>query len=178
MASRVNIKITGKDLKGIKQLKENLVKLQSLEGKVGVFGGSYPTGESVPEVAMLHEFGSVTPRSFQYKGQNIKIKGIPTRSFLRVPLRSKKYKIVGDKEEMTKYVLYALHTGHANVPLEILTRRAEAVVQEAFDTQGFGQWDRNISEKYIALKGSDTPLIDTGRLRQSVTSTIGKRGEV
>ena len=30
-------------------------------------------------------------------------------------------------------------------------------------------------QKYIALKGSDTPLIDTGFLRQSVTSKVSKK---
>ena len=175
MASRVNLKMTGDDFKGIKNLKENLAKLKSMQAKVGVFGGRHPgSGESIPDIAMLHEFGSQTARSFSYKGSIIKIKGIPTRSFLRMPLRVKKLKVVGDKELMRRYVIYALETGHANVPLEIMGRQAETVIQNAFDSQGFGQWDKNINEEYIKLKGSDTPLIDTGFLRQSVTSKVGK----
>jgi len=175
MASRVNLKMTGDDFKGIKNLKENLAKLRDTKAKVGVFGGRHPgSGESIPDIAMLHEFGSQTARSFSYKGSIIKIKGIPTRSFLRMPLRVKKLKVVGDKEYMKKYVMYALQTGHVNVPLEIMGHQAEAVIQDAFDSQGFGQWDKNISKAYIAAKGSDTPLIDTGFLRQSVTSKVGK----
>jgi hypothetical protein len=53
--------------------------------------------------------------------------------------------------------------------------QAEAVIQDAFDSQGFGQWDKNISKVYITAKGSDTPLIDTGFLRQSVTSKVSKK---
>jgi len=175
MASRVNLKMTGDDFKGIKNLKENLAKLRDTKAKVGVFGGRHPgSGESIPDIAMLHEFGSQTARSFSYKGSIIKIKGIPTRSFLRMPLRVKKLKVVGDKEYMKKYVMYALQTGHVNVPLEIMGHQAEAVIQDAFDSQGFGQWDKNMSKAYIAAKGSDTPLIDTGFLRQSVTSKVGK----
>ena len=42
MASRVNLKMTGDDFKGIKNLKENLAKLASQEAKVGVFGVDTP----------------------------------------------------------------------------------------------------------------------------------------
>ena len=168
--------MTGDDFKGIKNLKENLAKLASMQAKVGVFGGRHPgSGESIPEIANLHEYGSQHERSFNYKGNIIKIKGVPTRSFLRMPLRVKKLKIVGDKEYMKKYVMYALQTGHVNVPLEIMGHQAEAVIQDAFDSQGFGQWDKNINKEYIALKGSDTPLIDTGFLRQSITSKVSKK---
>jgi hypothetical protein len=162
MASRVNIKITGKDLKGIKKLKENLAKLQSIEGKVGVFGGSYPTGESVPEIANTQEFGTTK---------------IPARSFLRMPLHSKRYKIVGDKEFLQRYVIDALQSGFVHMPLDYITKRAESIIQEAFDTRGWGKWAAN-APLTIKLKGSDSPLIDTSRLRQSVSSIVGKRGEV
>jgi len=131
---KYKLKMTGDDFKGIKNLKENLAKLKSMQAKVGVFGGRHPgSGESIPDIAMLHEFGSQTARSFSYKGSIIKIKGIPTRSFLRMPLRVKKLKVVGDKEYMKKYVMYALQTGHVNVPLEIMGHQAEAVIQDAFD---------------------------------------------
>ena len=174
--ANVNIKMSGDDFKGIKNLAENLAKLKGLQAKVGVFGGRHPgSGESIPDIAMLHEFGSQTARSFNYKGQTIKIKGVPTRSFLRMPLTTRKSKVIGDKEEMKKYVIYALQTGHVNVPLEIMGRRAEEVIQDAFDSGGYGQWDKNISKEYIALKGSDTPLIDTGFLRQSITSKLSKK---
>ena len=72
MTSRVNLKMTGDDFKGIKNLRENLAKLKSMQAKVGVFGGRHPgSGESIPDIAMLHEFGSQTARSFNYKGKHI-----------------------------------------------------------------------------------------------------------
>ena len=76
MASRVNLKMTGDDFKGIKNLKENLAKLKALQAKVGIWDQArYPeTGERVIDTAMLHEYGSNHSRTFNYKGQNITIK--------------------------------------------------------------------------------------------------------
>lgn len=44
-------------------------------------------------------------------------------------------------------------------------------IQEAFDTEGFGEWQPNAPQT-IARKGSDKPLIDTGRLRGAVTYEV------
>ena len=51
---------------------------------------------------------------------------------------------------------------------------AEEVIQEAFATRGFGKWKAN-KPSTIARKGSDSPLIDTGQLRRSITSKVDKR---
>ena len=81
-------KIQGDDLKGLKKLQANIQKLRNMRVKVGVLkgAGAYSTGESIVSVALKHEFGSELPQVFSYKGQTIRLHGIPTRSFLRMPL--------------------------------------------------------------------------------------------
>lgn len=44
-------------------------------------------------------------------------------------------------------------------------------IKEAFETEGFGEWQPNAPQT-IAQKGSASPLIDTGRLRKSVTFEV------
>lgn len=165
-------KITGDDLKGLKNLAENIKKLARHRVKVGVLGGNHIDGTSLASIAMLHEFGTQSSRTFTYKGKKIKVKGIPTRSFLRVPLKAK-IRTLSKMDEIDKLmILEALKTGHMHFPLYRLGVKGVAIVQKAFDTQGFGQWPANISEEYVALKGSDTPLIDTGILRNAIASEV------
>ena len=50
---------------------------------------------------------------------------------------------------------------------------AEEVIQEAFSTNGYGQWKPN-APMTIEKKKSNSPLIDTGQLRRSITSKVVK----
>lgn len=168
-----NIKIKGAELKGLKKLQECLEQYKQHYVKVGVLGGNSPSGESYANIAMLHEYGSESPRTFNYKGQKIKINGVPTRSFIRMPIKTRIKKLKGDTVE--KALILDFTHGYTGIALKLLGINGERIIQEAFDTQGFGKWEKNISEKYIALKGSDTPLIDTGKLRASVTSQVEKK---
>ncbi len=175
--AKINFKFTDNDLKGLKNLQESLKKMENIQARVGVFGGKYPqTGESIASVAYLHEFGDSTPRSFKYKGQNITIKnGIPTRSFLRVPLNKKRKKIIIDKDFMKAYIAVSLMQGKPEKPIKLMATNAYDVIQEAFATKGFGKWLPNKNHEYIKLKGSTTPLIDTGLLRSSITYKIEEK---
>ena len=165
-------KITGDDLKGLKNLAENLKKLARCRVKVGVLGGNHINGTSLASIAMLHEFGTQSRRTFTYKGKKIKISGLPTRSFLRVPLKTK-VKTLSKMDEVDKLMmLEGLKTGHVHFPVYRLGVKGVAIVQKAFDTRGYGQWPANINEEYISLKGSDTPLIDTGILRNAIASEV------
>ena len=47
------------------------------------------------------------------------------------------------------------------------------LINEAFETSGWGNWAPN-SPLTIAQKGSAMPLIDTGKLRQSITYEVQK----
>lgn len=176
MRSIGNLKITGEDLKGLKRVAQVLNEYKQHRVKVGFLGGSYPNGESYASVAYLHEFGSETPRTFVYKGKNITIKGVPTRSILRVPIKSHPKKLRGKDDIVRAALLLDLKHGYTGVALKMLGANAEKIVQEAFDTQGYGKWEHNISKKYKILKGSDIPLIDTGKLRGAVASQVYKEG--
>lgn len=167
--------VKGADLKNLKKFVQNIEKLKQYRVKVGVLGGNYATGESIASVALKHEFGSRKPHTFKYKGEMITIKSLPTRSFLRVPLRLKIRTLSKMDEVEHAMLIRGLLTGQVQHPLYMLGLKGEKIVQKAFDTQGFGQWPRNISQRYVELKGSDVPLIDTGHLRKSISSEVYRR---
>lgn len=74
------------------------------------------------------------------------------------------------------YIAVALADNKPEKPLKLLALNAWSIVQEAFATRGFGQWQPNTNKEYIKLKGSTTPLIDTGLLKNSVAYKVVKRG--
>lgn len=173
----VKLTIKGAELKGLQQAKEVLEKYSKAHVKVGVFGGNHSSnGESLAKIATEHEFGSITPKTFNYKGKQIKINGLPTRSWLRMPLKLKKSQLKGKgyegKEFFKQVIIKELENGYTGVALKFLGKNAEGIIDDAFATEGFGQWKKNISPEYIELKGSDTPLIDSGELRRSVSSQV------
>lgn len=151
----VDIKVTT----NLKPLKD-LIKSFSGSGivKVGVLAGDSPR-EGVlgnAEIGMKQEFGSVS-------------KNIPPRSFLRMPLETKKQELI--KALQTKAVKKAIEGGDLDLALELMGIAGEGIVQEAFSTGGFGQWPAN-APFTISKKGSSAPLIDTGQLRRSISSEV------
>lgn len=153
------------NVKGMGDIQRTLKELsRDLKGsgyvKIGVLGansGKSREGVTMGEIAVKNEFGSKSER-------------IPARSFIRMPVEHQSEKIVKGlynvrlkQKKDTKNILKKLLTR-----LGILSEKA---IQEAFATRGFGQWKPN-APLTIALKGSDSPLIDTGELRKSVTSEV------
>ena len=66
--SDVKLTIKGAELKGLQQSKEVLEKYNKAHVKVGVFGGNHSSnGESLVKIATEHEFGSITPKTFNHK---------------------------------------------------------------------------------------------------------------
>ena len=55
--------------------------------------------------------------------------------------------------------------------LELLGVYGESIVQEAFETGGFGTWEP-LSQETVEAKGSNSILIDTAQLRRSITSKV------
>lgn len=111
------------------------------------------SGTTNAEVGMVMELGSVTRK-------------IPPRSFLRMPIRLNSEKIMGDAD----YTLLA-EVGGLLKFLKKVGIAAENVVQQAFASRGFGNW-KPLKESTVARKGSDSPLIDTGQLRRSISSRV------
>lgn len=158
------------DVKKMKTLVGYLVKgLPKV--KVGIIGGqaqvkrAAETGESLTnaQIGFIHEFGRLqgTPR-------------IPPRSFLQMPLRLYLDDFIKAKKNITREAFEkAIKSGQAAKFAEKIGLIAEEVIQTAFATQGFGNWEPN-RPSTVAKKGSDTPLIDTGELRRSISSEVIK----
>lgn len=143
--------VTGAGMK-LRQIRENLAKKRVLVG-VPEGAGSYEDGTKLAVIAAVNEFGSADGR-------------IPERSFLRVPLRgaAKEFSVVFKNsvpEVMDGSI--SVDTLYSRVGL-----KAVGVVQEAI-SEGI---DPPNAESTKRKKGSSTPLVDDGTLRQSVTYVI------
>ncbi len=128
--------------------------------KVGVLGGNDTRQDGEPlgnaGVGVVQEFGSIT-------------NGIPARSFLRMPLETKKDRLEATFEKAG--VKQKLLTGDAKGAMQSLGFVAEEIIDDAFKTGGFGTWAPN-KPSTIAKKGSSKPLIDQSELRRSITSKV------
>lgn len=152
------------DMSGWKGLEKTL-KNEKYFTRVGILGsnGSKEHANSTKtnaEIGEIHELGLVA--------------GIPKRSFLKMPLETKLFsKISAEKENYYT----ALKNGKMKKWFEAVGLWAEEIIDEAFATSCFGSWAPNspvtISRK--TREGSAQkamPLIDTGQLRNSITSTV------
>ena len=123
--------------------------------KVGILGDGSARGGGATnaEIGLSHEFGSI-------------LKGIPTRSFIRMPLEKKAGEL---KSVLTSNAAaQAIESGNVGLVLELLGIKAQGIIQEAFTTGGFGEWQRNSAET-IKRKGDDSPLQDTMQLKRSIS---------
>lgn len=139
---------------------ENLLKglKTKMSVRVGVFQeATTPDGEKVAAYGAHNEFGSISIPDHP-----------PKRSFIRMPIETKAEKIAADVEKRKRD---RIEQGNIRGIFEDIGLAAEAVIQEAFDTRGFGTWKEN-AEMTIEKKGSDAPLIDEGLLRRSITSRV------
>lgn len=142
-----------------KYFNELIKKVKDIRVKVGVPKASgEQDGVSLVEIATINEFGNPS-------------RNIPERSFIRetVQEETKSLKKLAAKE--TKKIFN----------LESSTEKSIGVIGEF--TKGKivkkftnNNWKAN-APLTIALKGSSTPLIDTGRLRQSIQWEIVKNKE-
>ena len=134
----------------------------SLIVKVGIFSGRNARGSDKgpagnAALGALHEFGSFS-------------KGIPARSFLRVPIMMKAAEIV---KKASYDLRKRLAKGDKRAILQDLGLACEDAVGEAFETGGYGTWAPN-KPSTAKRKGSDKPLIDSGQLRRSILSKVDK----
>ena len=155
------------DISGLEHLAKALGDDYSI--KVGIVGETAQrhngnTDKTNAEIGFINEFGKQTgfPK-------------IPARSFLRMPLTLYLSKYLRDKKSLSKQAVNnAVKSGKLLELAKKVGLVAEEVIQEAFATRGFGNWAPN-APYTIAQKGSDSPLIDTGELRRSITSRVEKK---
>jgi len=129
--------------------------------KIGIFGNKTKRKEGAltnAEVGAIHEFGSFS-------------RGIPPRSFLRLPLFQKSDKIVAEASHGS---LKRLADGDIVGLLKRFGIACENAIQEAFASAGFGSWAPN-APSTIKAKGSSAPLIDEGELRRSIASKVERK---
>ena len=198
----IQAKVEYRDLKkAIKALsKQYGVKVGLLANK----GGSDTISDNLDLAGLgaVQEFGCLIPvtdkmRGFfrHHFGVNIKKEtthiNIPARSFLQMPLtknggadfRKKIKKYAGDGQFIEDLLSVAEDPNKvAYETAYFLGVAALELIQEAFDTSGWGEWapdsELTISNKIKNEKQRDTakPLIDTGHLRSRITFEVEKNG--
>lgn len=150
-------KIQDRD-RGLKKLMRHMKQARGMEVRVGVLGKkAAEPHEGAPEltnvdVARFHEFGL----------------GVPKRSFLRETAAMNDAKIkrnIGRASEMV------IEGQHPRVVLSKFGLWFEGVVKKRIAS---GKGFKPLAQSTIERKGSSKPLIDTGQLRNSVTSEVVK----
>ena len=120
--------------------------------KVG--GTIYGDGQTVIQIGIYHEFGTVN---------------IPKRSFLREPFNTKKKDI--QKTIDMQWTAIFEKNKNAEDALNIIGVKATNISKGAFTTMGYGEWSP-LKPSTIEAKGSSRTLIDTGTLRNSITWSV------
>jgi hypothetical protein len=146
------------DFKALDKLVENLGKKHYVD--VGILGENAGKteggGATIGMIGAAQEFGTIDGR-------------IPKRSFIVMPLQTHQ----GDIQKQVEPRMQAhMEKGDIKGIFTDIGIAAEGVIQDAFDTRGFGTWKPN-AESTIEQKGSDSPLIDKGLLRKSISSKSG-----
>jgi phage gpG-like protein len=132
---------------------------------VGILGetGETEAGLTIAGIGAVHEFGT------DKAGRGNKTT-IPKRSFIIMPLEKKQSEI---QAFVDKNAEKNLGTGDVKAIFTDIGIGAEAQIQEAFETGGFGTWPE-LADSTIEKKKSNAILIDDGTLRKSITSKVGK----
>lgn len=143
-------------------------RLRSLRGRlsrnsnvyVGVpqGAGQYEDGTPIAVIAAVHEFGSADGH-------------IPERSFLRAPLRGGQDRF----KQIFQAGLPQVVSGEMTM-FQLLSQVGAAGVGTAQEAIAEGIDPAN-APSTVEQKGSSTPLVDTGRLRQSITHVVGDDSE-
>ena len=136
--------------RGYKSIKKELRKLGSMSTSVGVFddAGSYPTGEAVVDVALWNEMGT---------------KNIPARPFIQSATMERKNDIADTMQEEIGEILD--DNRKAKEALSNVGEKVKDLIVNKIDTLS----SPPLAPATIRKKGHSKPLIDTRKLRESIT---------
>lgn len=138
--------------KVLEEFKTHVVKIGLPKGT----SGTYENGMTVIEVGIVHEYGSPS-------------KNIPQRSFLRAPM-------FVAKDQIKKMIFneYVKCQNKVSTPMESMKKMG--IYGEGISKASFRKNDWTpLKPATIKAKGDKTtPLINTGQLRQSITSIVEK----
>ena len=130
---------------------------KTVEGSVSAFTN--------PELGAIHEFGSKTRGFGPWKHAG----PIRARSWLLMPIMLFLRPTVEGKGRA--WWRSSLSTKGMHSTMKKLGICAENVIQNAFETGGFGHWQK-LKAATIRRKGSSAILIDTGSFRKAVASKV------
>lgn len=140
--------------------------LKALKGqkptcRIGVLGGKSSReggGPTNAEIGAAHEYGAPS-------------RGLPVRSFLRVPISDRLQKDLEKSGALTEAEFKeVVRTGSVLPWLKKVAVLAEGIVRGAFDTGGYGAWKAWKDPNYTNNAGQI--LVDTTQLRDSITSEV------
>jgi len=156
----------GVNLDGLKKI---VGDLQDYRAHVGVLGSSGKNGRADEdsesagltnaEIGAIHEFGT---------------ESIPPRSFLRMPIEEKKGTIVKKLSNSQTFKTH-IEAGDIGKAVETVGVLGEEVIQQAFETKGFGQWPEKAPATKAHSKNPEQPLIESTQLRKSITSEAKRK---
>lgn len=140
---------------------EQLAKMKKRAVFVGlpaenVGGKVYGDGMTILQIGAIHEYGALQ-------------QGIPERSFLRVPFRTKANEI--NKGIAKQFERVASGKIDTEKGLGLIGALAVNISKGAFTSLGYGMWKPDTAET-IRRKGSSQTLIDTGVLRSSISAVV------
>jgi phage gpG-like protein len=134
--------------------------------RIGILGDkttrkAKPGEKRVPtnaEIGAAHEYGSPS-------------KGLPQRSFLRVPIGDRLQKEMEKAGALSKAEFREVMKQGSVVPwLKKIAALAEGIVRGAFDSKGYGLWPSWKDPNYT--NNANQVLVDTTQLRDSITSEV------
>lgn len=179
----------------LKKLAEAMSKKYTIKlGLIAEQGGNEPISSDFDLAALgaLQEYGAdieITPKMARFLGAKARKLGLPKRTqtgngYVHIPARSFLYEpIVGDSKGFRKEIfkeidefamMYIAEYGDYEILAKIIGIAGLNRIQEAFKNGGInGEWPAN-SALTIAAKGSESPLIDTGRLRNRISYKVEK----
>lgn len=145
------------------------MKEQKLVVRVGILGtkdarrGGKKGNNSNATIGSFHE-------QLEYGGSKI-----PQRSFLRMPLETRLGKEIDKSKQFTKDALTEiLKTKSLKKWADSIGVAAVSVVLQAFDSNGFGTWQK-LEKSTLARKQVKQTLVETQQLRGSISSEVVKK---
>ncbi len=169
----VKLKVDENATDKLENLFNHYLKVGLLGEKANSFYEDKKTKKTFALIGFFHEFGT---------------RFMPQRSFLAFPLEMKKKNLFSLIEKMFAKMMKAGDlVAFATNPKVIFSRIGEAclnIINEAFDTKGFGVWKplapNTIRRKIAKTTGRPSPedlkiLIDTGSLRGAITYEVDKK---
>lgn len=157
-------KVTFKKV-GLNKLRAQIATLGTARAQVGIFADQdsrTPTepgrGDSNASVGFAHEFG--VGEGSQH---------LPRRSFLQMPLE---LHLPGELARTSSDQWFdSLQRGGVRSVLHTMGKTGEELIQQAFDSGGFGNWPQ-LADETVLRKESAAILIETNQLRDSISVRV------